>query len=71
MPDKPDDKNWGKFASSGLELAAGMGVGAAVGYWIDKKRNSSNPWGLLIGMCVGFVAGMYLLIKDAIKANRD
>jgi F0F1-type ATP synthase assembly protein I len=71
MPEKPDDRSWGRFASSGLELAAGIGLGIAVGAWIDKKRHSSNPWGLLIGLCVGFAAGMYLLIKDAIKSNKD
>jgi F0F1-type ATP synthase assembly protein I len=71
MPDKPDDQNWGRFASSGLELAAGIGLGAAVGAWIDKKRQANNPWGLLIGSCVGFAAGMYLLIKSAMRSNRD
>jgi F0F1-type ATP synthase assembly protein I len=71
MADDSDDRNWGKFASSGLELAAGIGLGAAVGFWIDKKRNSSTPIGLLIGLCVGFIAGMYLLIKSAMKSNKD
>jgi len=71
MPDGSDDRNWGRFASSGLEIAAGIGLGAAVGYWIDKKRGASNPWGLLIGCCVGFAAGMYLLIREALKSNKD
>lgn len=71
MPDNPDDRNWGRFASSGLELAAGIGLGAAVGAWIDKKRNVGTPWGLVIGCSVGFVAGMYLLIKNGIKSNKD
>jgi F0F1-type ATP synthase assembly protein I len=70
-PKNPDDRNWGKFASSGLELAAGIGMGAAVGYWIDKKRNAGTPWGLVMGSTVGFVAGMYLLVKDALKSNKD
>lgn len=71
MVDNPDDRQWGKFASSGMELAAGIGLGAAVGWWIDKKRNASNPWGVLVGCTVGFLAGMYLLIKNAIKSNKD
>jgi F0F1-type ATP synthase assembly protein I len=70
-PKDSDDPKWGRFASSGLELAAGIGLGAAVGAWIDKKRGASNPWGLLIGCCFGFVAGMYLLIKSAMKANKN
>jgi F0F1-type ATP synthase assembly protein I len=54
MPDDSPGGNWGRLASSGLELAAGIGLGVAVGAWIDKKRGASNPWGLLIGLCVGF-----------------
>jgi F0F1-type ATP synthase assembly protein I len=70
-PNPPDDRNWGKFASSGLEIAAGIGLGAAVGAWVDRKRNAGTPWGLVIGCTVGFVAGMYLLVKDALRSNKD
>jgi ATP synthase protein I len=69
MP-KPDDSNWGKFASIGLEAAVGVGLGLAVGYWIDK-RFKTDPWGTLIGAALGFAAGMYLLFKDAMRANKD
>jgi F0F1-type ATP synthase assembly protein I len=71
MAGDSDDRNWGKFASSGMELAVGIGLGAAAGAWIDKERHASNPWGLLFGCCVGFASGMYLLIKSAMKSNRD
>ncbi len=66
------DRNsgWGKLTSTGLELAAGIGLGVAIGYWIDQKWNCS-PWGLLIGFGVGFVAGLYLLIKDFLRSNKD
>ncbi len=69
MP-KPDDSNWAKFASAGLEIAAGVGLGVLVGYWVDGKFHSS-PWGMLVGSCLGFGAGFYLLIKEAIKANKN
>jgi ATP synthase protein I len=69
MP-RQDDSNWGKVASVGLEVAVGVGLGVAVGYWIDKKFNSS-PWGMLIGSAIGFAAGMYLLFKDVMRANKD
>ncbi|MGD0462897.1 MAG: AtpZ/AtpI family protein [Tepidisphaeraceae bacterium] len=67
---KQDDSGWGKMASAGLEVAVGVGLGVAVGYWIDKRCHS-DPWGILIGAGLGFTAGMYLLFKDAIKANKD
>ena len=65
-----NDPNWGKFASVGLEIAAGVGLGVAVGYWIDRKFRT-EPWGILIGAGVGLAAGMYLFIKEGMRANRD
>ena len=53
-----------------MEVAVGVGLGAAVGYWIDQKFNA-KPWGVLVGASLGFASGMYLLIKEAMKANRD
>ena len=69
MPE-PEDSNWGRYAAVGLEVAAGVGLGAAVGYWIDKRFNTA-PWGILLSSGVGFTAGMYLFIKEALKANRN
>jgi F0F1-type ATP synthase assembly protein I len=54
----------------GLEVGVGMGLGTMVGLWWDK-HHGSEPWGLLIGLFVGGAAGMYLLIKDAIKMNKE
>jgi F0F1-type ATP synthase assembly protein I len=69
MP-RNNDSSRGDLISLGLELAVGIGLGAAVGYWIDEKWHTA-PWGILIGCIFGFSAGMYLLIKAAIKANKD
>jgi F0F1-type ATP synthase assembly protein I len=65
-----DDSNLGKLATLGLEIGAGAGLGALLGIWIDRKLNSA-PWGVLIGTCLGIASGMYLLIKEAIKANKN
>jgi len=69
MP-KEDDSNWGKMASVGLEVAVGVGLGLAVGYWIDRKFKT-DPWGMLIGAAIGFAAGMYMLFKDVTRLNKD
>jgi F0F1-type ATP synthase assembly protein I len=69
MPDNKDI-NWGKLASSGFEIAAGVGLGTVVGLWCDRKFGSS-PWGLIIGLVLGCAGGMYLLIKETIRANKD
>jgi ATP synthase protein I len=69
MP-KQDDTGWPKYATLGLEVAVGVGLGMLIGYWIDKKWHT-DPWGILIGAGLGFAAGMYLLIKEAIKVNKE
>lgn len=65
-----DDNGWGRFASVGLEIAVGAGLGAVVGTWIDHRWHS-DPWGVLLGTLLGLFAGMYLVIKDAIRANKN
>jgi F0F1-type ATP synthase assembly protein I len=61
---------WGKYASSGFEVMAGVALGLGVGYWLDSKFDWS-PWGTLVGGIVGIFAGLYLFIKEALKMNKD
>ena len=67
---RQDDSKRGRMAVVGLEIAAGAGLGAIFGTWIDRKWHS-DPWGVLIGTFLGIAAGMYLLIKEAINANKN
>lgn len=60
--------SWGKYAGIGMEVAAGVGVGLVVGYWLKGRYGwNSAP---LISMSVGLVAGMYLLIKQALEMSK-
>jgi F0F1-type ATP synthase assembly protein I len=68
MP-RQDQSNWARLAGSGMEIAVGLGLGAAIGNWIDRKYQS-QPWGVLLGAGLGFAAGLYLLIKAAYGANK-
>jgi ATP synthase protein I len=67
---KQDDSNLGKLATLGLEIGVGAGLGAVAGIWVDRKWNS-GPWGVVIGTLLGIASGMYLLIKEAIKTNKN
>jgi F0F1-type ATP synthase assembly protein I len=69
MP-KQDEPNWGRIVMLGLEMAVGVALGLAVGSFFDR-RFGSTPTGALIGCLVGVAGGMYLVIKEAIRANKD
>jgi F0F1-type ATP synthase assembly protein I len=56
-----------RFASAGVELAAAVGGGCLLGYWIDL-RFATRPWGLLICAAIGVVGGLYNLVR---QASRD
>ncbi len=58
------------LATLGFEWAAAVGGLTGVGYWIDLKLDS-RPWGLLIGLVLGFVGGTYNFVKAAQRAAKD
>ncbi len=70
MPEKDDIPNWGRHLGHGLQMLVGVGLGLLVGKWLDKKFGW-EPWGVLVGSMLGLAAGMYLLIRDAIRMNKD
>lgn len=71
-PDRHDDDsgNWGKYLGYGLQMLVGVLLGVIVGQWIDRKYGT-DPWGVFAASMLGLASGMYLLIKDAIRINRD
>ncbi len=69
MSEEPKDE-WGKYLGLGLEMAVGAAVGFVVGRWLDHKFGWT-PRGTLTGLMLGIGGGMYLLIREAIKANKD
>jgi hypothetical protein len=66
---EPNDSNWGYFSGIGLVIAVGAGLGYFVGHWLDQRHGWH--WGAVIGAMLGVSSGMYVLIKDAIRMNKD
>lgn len=50
------------------ELIAGVLVGAAIGWGIDRLF-STSPWGLIVFFLLGFVAGVMNVMRTAGVAN--
>lgn len=64
-----DQSDWGRGLSMGLEIAIGVGLGAVVGDWLDHRYKIA-PWGVIVGTLLGFLAGMYLLVKEALRSDK-
>jgi F0F1-type ATP synthase assembly protein I len=65
--DAPQQAN---LAMVGLQVAVGVAVGFAIGWWLDRRYGWGNK-GQTIGSMLGLAGGLYLLIKDAIRINKD
>lgn len=52
----------GPAAGAGYTLIGAILLLGAIGYGVDAWRGS-GPWGLLIGLLLGVVVGMYELAK--------
>ena len=75
MPKDPPKKLRGSelgtvLSASVCEMAVGVALGHFVGTWLDR-RFTGTAYGVLVGVMIGLAAGMYLLIKDAIRMNKD
>jgi predicted F0F1-ATPase subunit len=71
-PDPPDSKSplknaansrlevmrtFGSVGTIGLSFAFAVGIGVALGVWIDRVTGW-GPWGLVTFFIIGFVAGV-------------
>ena len=61
---------WVKYSGAGLELAGATAGLALLGYWIDGRFGTA-PWGLVAGVVIGLVGGLYNLIKQSMAAMRE
>ena len=57
------------LAGMGLDLAAAVGVGALLGWWIDR-RFETDPWGVVICSSIGIIGGLLNFVRAAQAAAR-
>ena len=67
-PQKPVN-TYLRYSGIGFQLAATIGVGALIGYELDKHLKTSKPW-FTVGFSILFlVAAFYLAFRDLLKKN--
>jgi len=61
---------WVRHSGVGLELAGATAGLAFIGYWVDR-RFGTEPWGILGGVILGLVGGLYNLVTESLQAVRE
>ena len=60
-----------KMLGVGFELAGVMGVMALIGYYVLDNNFGTYPIWTCILCFLGMIGGIYNLIKETIKANKE
>jgi F0F1-type ATP synthase assembly protein I len=68
MPD--DSSNWAKLAGIGFEFIAAILVLGGAGWWLDQKL-ATQPWLLIVGIALGFMLGLWIMIRAASRTFHD
>ena len=58
---------WYRMAGVGIEFVVAIALFAGIGYAVDRWRGT-GPWGVLIGLGVGFAVGLRAMIRMAMKS---
>jgi F0F1-type ATP synthase assembly protein I len=70
MAPKGGFPGWVRYSGTGLELAGAVAGFALVGYWIDRHYGT-DPWGIVTGLILGIVGGLYNLVRQSLRAARE
>jgi len=62
--------SWVRYSGVGLELAGAIAGLSLIGYWVDG-RFGTGPWGIVVGVFIGLVGGLYNLVKESLAAVRE
>jgi F0F1-type ATP synthase assembly protein I len=59
-----------KLSSVGIELALSVLIGLFAGRWVDS-RLGTDPWLMIVGLGLGFAAGLRSLMKMMERATKE
>lgn len=58
----------GRYTSVGIEIAAAIGVGAALGVWADR-RWGTEPWLFVAGLALGLGTAVRTIMRVVRKTD--
>lgn len=61
---RPPRQGYGLAMRLGADFVAGVVIGAAIGWGVDKLLGTS-PWGLMVFLLLGFAAGILSVLRSA------
>jgi hypothetical protein len=67
---KQDQDKRGDAMMLGIYVATGLGLGYVIGLWLGNEFGWKT-WGPLGGALVGLAGGMYLMIKEGLRINKQ
>lgn len=70
MIDPENLRKYSEFIGLGSEIAAAMIVPLLIGVYLDKHYNT-EPWGVAVGIIIGFLGVFNAIYRVVIKANRN
>lgn len=70
VDDREESRRWLKFAGLGFEFVGVTLLFGYFGYLADRELGTEPRW-LLIGGGIGFVGGLYLMLKASWPMFRD
>jgi ATP synthase protein I len=68
--DEAISRQWHRMAGVGVEFIAAILLLGGVGWWVDWQFGFS-PWGLLVGVALGFVVGLWQLIRVGMRSFKE
>jgi F0F1-type ATP synthase assembly protein I len=68
--DRTTAGGWYAMAGVGFEFAAAILMLGGIGWWLDKQFGT-RPWLMVVGFVLGFIVGLWLLLRAAGKVFRD
>lgn len=70
---KPIEKvnTFARFSSAGIQMAIIIVGAVLLGDYLDTFLKSDTPWMTILFSLLGVSAGLYIVIKEVLKLNKD